>query len=477
MMNGTNILIWSVSIALDVIFLYIWMAVFARKRKLHPALKCMLLLLSIAALSYVNCMKGRIFSITFGFVCFVIISMLLFEDRFKRLLFYNISYFAVGTAAEILFSAVLGYMGEASGNYPIYGAGHEDSALLLLFAEKSLKLIAYCVIMALAAKRAFIYKSDEDCVRIEKQHGLKYYIPFYAVSVIVHGFMAGIYVICKTDVVKSGIFTDGFVIMSAIAAVIINLIAVYIFGEFSIMAANTEKMNLMDTRLNLEEKYYRDLEKLHEQYDIFLHDTRHMMRTISTLSREGNCGEIEHIMETMRFSLCALDENIICSNKILNALLSERKSYADNKGVVLDLEIAEPLYLKEINELDLITLVGNVLDNAIEAEIQSAKGEGVICNMHMSNNGRHVIIQVENSYEEKRADRIKAIKMIEKIGNKHGIGLKSVGEVVKKYGGIFESGQEDGMYKVKLILPVQSGWEAKATYTDSVPAYAQSAYK
>lgn len=244
--------------------------------------------------------------------------------------------------------------------------------------------------------------------------------------------------------------------------------------------AKSKDLELENTRLKLEEKYYSDLEKLHEQYDIFLHDMKHTMRTIAALSEEGNCKEIGRLIEKMQTTLGSIDDQIICSHKILNSLLAERRAYADEKGVVLELEISEPLYLQQIDDLDLIALMGNLLDNAIEAEIHSGKQAGILCNMHMSNNSRHMVIQIENNFEEKRRSDAEAIKqqgnlqenaknLQRNIGNKHGIGLKSVNEVVRKYGGILESKQINGRYNVKVILPVQVEWREDASYTESIP--------
>lgn len=245
---------------------------------------------------------------------------------------------------------------------------------------------------------------------------------------------------------------------------------------------NSNYLELENTRLKLEEKYYTDLENLHEQYDIFIHDIKHTMRTIAALSEEGNCEEIGRIIQKMQITLGDIEDSIICSHKILNALLVERRSYADENGVVLELEISEPLYFQQIDDLDLITLMGNLLDNAIEAEIHSGKQDGILCNMHMSNNSRHMVILVENSFSEKRRKYVGGIResisnpyrntnnLQINIGNKHGIGLKSVNEIVKKYGGILEINKNEGRYNVKVILPIQGDWKEES-YTEPVPAY------
>lgn len=208
----------------------------------------------------------------------------------------------------------------------------------------------------------------------------------------------------------------------------------------------------------MREKYYRDLETTHEQYDVFLHDMKHTMRAIAAFAEEGNCEQIERLIEGLRISLGNIECRMICSHKMLNALLLERKSYADDNGVILKLDIQEPLYLQEIDDMDFLTLMGNLLDNAIEAEKCSSKQEGILCSIRMAREGRHLLIQMENSYREGRNKKDVKKEQKGRIGEKHGIGLKSIRKVVGKYGGIMECGKQEGRYRTKIILPVQSGW-------------------
>ena len=213
----------------------------------------------------------------------------------------------------------------------------------------------------------------------------------------------------------------------------------------------------------LKEKYYKDMEMMQEQYDVFLHDMKHTMRTIAALAETGDCIRIGDLIKDLRMALGNIEWKMICSHKILNALLVERKEYADDNGVILNLDIKEPLYLQDIEDVDIITLMGNLLDNAIAAEKRVKSKKGVLCSMWMSREGRHVLIQVENSYEENQGNKENSREIKARIGEKHGIGCKSIKKIVKKYGGIMESSKADGRYRVKIILPVQSEWNEDAS--------------
>lgn len=224
------------------------------------------------------------------------------------------------------------------------------------------------------------------------------------------------------------------------------------------MMENAKSLS-QDESAKMKEKYYQELEELHEQYDTFLHDVKHTMRAIAALAGEGANDEIINLIDGLRVSLSRIEKNVICSHKILNALFTERKSYADEKEIMLEFDITEPLYLQDIEDMDLCTLVGNVLDNAIEAEEQAAEPEGILFSMRMSREGHHIIIQVENSYSEKNSENQGKSAEAGRIGAKHGIGMRSARKIVKKYGGMIDEAKEDGRFRIKMILPVQSGWK------------------
>lgn len=213
-----------------------------------------------------------------------------------------------------------------------------------------------------------------------------------------------------------------------------------------------------DECAKMKEKYYQDLEELHEQYDTFLHDVKHTMRTIAALAEEGATEEIIELIEGLQITLSRIEQNILCSHKILNALFAERKSSADEKGVALRYDITEPLYLQNIDDTDLVTLIGNILDNAIEAEGQAAEPEGILFSMKMARESRHIIILVENSYDENDDEEKKEKAGTGRVGAKHGIGLRSIRRIVGKYGGIMEDKKEEGRFHIKIILPVQSDY-------------------
>lgn len=220
----------------------------------------------------------------------------------------------------------------------------------------------------------------------------------------------------------------------------------------------SEQIRLEMLRAELGEKYYQNMEKMFDEYDLFLHDIRYTIRTIAALAEEGNCEEIKTLINQQSEQLEAIEKDMICRNKIVNALLVEKRAYAKQMGIAMDIDYTEPTYLHEIDDLDLIVLIGNLLDNAIAAEKQAKQKDGIYFSIWTAQEGKYTLIQVENSYDAKRAKKEKSTKH-GKIGEKHGLGLRSINRIVQKYNGVSYKDEEGGRYRIKILIPIECMWE------------------
>lgn len=431
-------------------FLYIWLKAFLKRRDLNRKVT-IVVFMGLTAVSYfANSAGSVVYGMLLGLAGYFVLSIPLFQERIGRVFFYvNINY-VLGTAVKILVELIRGLMQDVRSD-----AVAAVSFVLFTLIEKVLQfLLYYLIIKKLSTKIKTISSSST----VDLQHTWKHDILFCSVPIVTCCLM----IVIRASGMRalSGTWAKVFLVIGILGSVIANMAVVYLLeASIEIMEKN-KTLETENLRFSLEEKNYRNMEKLHEEYDIFLHDIKHMMRTIAALAEDGNCAEIERVIAKMRTNVGNIEQTEICCHPLLNALLSERKGYANDTGVILDMEIKEPLYFQEIDDLDIIALVGNLLDNAIEAERQSKKQEGILCHMRMAREGRHMIIQVENSYDEEKQSRKLRIKGEGQIGEKHGIGLESIRASVRKYGGIMESEKEKGRYSTKIILPVLTEWES-----------------
>lgn len=445
---------------LEMGFLYIWLKAFSERRKFSRGIIAVVIVCFAAVRCYAKCMENTVLAMVFEVAGCFLFSRLLFSERYRSLFFYTITNYALGATVEWLFSQFLNWVGI-------------HWLVLFILTEMALQFAIYYSLKMLSSKTAYTktLSSDQRAISPKPQYTWKQYLMFCSIPMAVCSFIAWIGILGESYDMNIGMKIV--LAIAGAAFVMADSAAVYLHETLNTVMMKLKVLEMVNVRSELEVKHYRNMDELHEQYDTFIHDMKHTMRTIAALAEDGDCEKIGKLIDKTRMNIGNIEQKIICDNKILNALLLEGKSYADDNNIVMEMDIREPLYFQEIDELDLISLIGNLLDNAIEAEKCSRKPEGIQLSIRMAREGRHLIIHLENSYEENHNIGKAGTKRNGKIGNKHGIGLESVRDIVRKYGGIIENEKSEGRFLVKVILPVQSEWEGRESYSNPAPSYLQ----
>ncbi|MCL2456522.1 MAG: GHKL domain-containing protein [Defluviitaleaceae bacterium] len=115
----------------------------------------------------------------------------------------------------------------------------------------------------------------------------------------------------------------------------------------------------------------------------------------------------------------------------------------------LELRLLIPRHVN-IEVADIITILGNLLDNALEAASKTAKKK---LKLDIEYSRGNFFIQIENSFDGK----IKFANenfLTTKIGNNHGYGLKNIRRSLEKYNGHMEISHEKNIFSVTAMLYV-----------------------
>ncbi len=141
-------------------------------------------------------------------------------------------------------------------------------------------------------------------------------------------------------------------------------------------------------------------------------------------------------------------EYISSGNKEVDCLINYMLNKAEHKLGKVDYEVNIPKEL-EIRAFDLNVIIGNLLENAIDAaKISQRKWLGVSLRYEQG----MLFIRVINSYDnvvQKQGDTYVTTK---KEIQEHGIGLQSVKKVVDSYNGEMKISDENNLFDVKIIL-------------------------
>ena len=247
-------------------------------------------------------------------------------------------------------------------------------------------------------------------------------------------------------------------IMIPIGAALLLMTNICIFAVFDKLIEKSEevkKMELLYQKSKAENINQKYINKVNEDKRVFLHDVNKFLCTAASLIENGKNLELDSMVRHLGIRMEELKNYSYCADPVLNSILCERKFVAESKGILYKIKLGNNLRTDFIEDLDLISIVGNLLDNAIEAAEKTEKDQHVICNMYMGNEGHLLVMEFYNSYILPLIKEREHYISTKRNPENHGIGLHTVGKLVEKYGGVMriEAGEEE--FSVKIVFTVK----------------------
>lgn len=180
----------------------------------------------------------------------------------------------------------------------------------------------------------------------------------------------------------------------------------------------------------------------------YKHDFHHHLQT---LRGQLEAGETEHALayiEQLDRRLIKMDTLIKTGNISLDAILSAKLSQAKAEHIAVNVKACVPDRLT-ITDAELSILVGNLLDNAIEA-CRAVRGERFI-RIYMSIKGKMLYFSMLNSSGTKK-NKTGSLFSSHKDGF-HGLGLRRAESILEKHGGWCKYNSEDGAFTSEFLVP------------------------
>lgn len=194
------------------------------------------------------------------------------------------------------------------------------------------------------------------------------------------------------------------------------------------------------------QKYYLEVENMYQKMRGWRHDYRHHIQTMKVHMANGEFDEIGAYLDMLDDDLTNVETVIKTGNRMADAILNSKLSLAAQKEIKVKAEANIPVALT-VSELDLCTVIGNLLDNAMDACMELPVAERLI-RIYMEMKGNYLYISVINTAGGKKKNNFRTTK-----GEGHGFGLKRIDMIAKKYGGYITRASEDGAFSTEVLLP------------------------
>lgn len=205
---------------------------------------------------------------------------------------------------------------------------------------------------------------------------------------------------------------------------------------------------------DLMEKHCEEVQNMYRQTRGWRHDYHNHIQTMKAHLVMGELQKLEEYLNELDTDLTTVDTVIKTGNVMIDAILNSKISLARAREISVDAKAIVPSELDtSISEVDLSLIIGNLMDNAMEACMGIEDREKRFIRVYIDILKGQLYIYIMNSAEGKR-ERLGKIYKSTKDSRYHGFGLMRIDKVVERYHGCLERQDEEGVFVTEVTLPL-----------------------
>ncbi len=267
--------------------------------------------------------------------------------------------------------------------------------------------------------------------------------------------------------VSSMIVLSGFLYMDFPESVIIQRLMC--FGAFMlyfsnaaiflILAKYTGIMNQMKyeemstMKQTMEDDKYQKIARLNDHYREYMHDMHNHLSQLRSYAINDQQQKIIQMIDELEGKMENKNSTVLYSgNPVLDTILTERTVKAENEGIELTIFVEKFLKLDFIADTDMISMFGNLLDNALEAAAQCENGNRKVDVKLFMGNQYMLVLHIENTFRYSAKREGNRLMTTKKDTQFHGLGIGIVKKLAEKYGGDLSLEECGNIFKTSLII-------------------------
>ncbi|MGI5958592.1 MAG: sensor histidine kinase [Massiliimalia sp.] len=228
--------------------------------------------------------------------------------------------------------------------------------------------------------------------------------------------------------------TETMMVTSVLFLLVSNILSFIILDHTQKVAQENFSMQLRLQKEEADTLYYTMLQKQYDQQRVLIHDIKNHTQMIRGLLEQNRFEELEHYLDDFE-ALPGFKKKVhLCDNTVCNMILLQTVNQCRNKNITFDYDIRDQS-LSFLEPTDITALFGNLLSNAFEAAAESEEKTIELRVQHRPEQKITMIVlqnscdcapeaNQEGGYLSHKADKLN-----------HGLGLKSIHRIVKKYHG------------------------------------------
>ncbi|MBQ8515574.1 MAG: sensor histidine kinase [Ruminococcus sp.] len=238
--------------------------------------------------------------------------------------------------------------------------------------------------------------------------------------------------------------------------IILIILVLLLLGIAAFFGIRALIFHIVDKRIerfqnDLIAKQTAEIQNMYRQMQEWRHDYRGHIQNMKNRLESENQSELEQYLDDLTDDLTMADTSIQTGNVMADAVLNSKLSVAGQKQIRLNVKAHIP-HGTPMTDVELCSVLGNLLDNAMEA-CEKLPVDTRFLRVYIHKFKGQFYLSVQNSAGEVR--RKNGVFCSSKQGD-HGFGLFRIDRIAKKYGGYVNRQYEEGVFATELMIPIEN---------------------
>lgn len=373
--------------------------------------------------------KIPIFRLLFDIVCGLIFCMILYAGSFRKKLIWILIINLMGMITETIVGYIFIFIGISFGQTSILGSFISKIILLMMLAvlkifnhvrlKHDIPITYWCVLFIIPLGSIFVLNTLFSLIELSKDKNASI----------------------------SAVLSSAFIL-------VINFIIIHIYERLSDRLEIQKQQIIFNKQIELCKNQIHEREESTLNIRNIKHDMENHLICIREYIEREDWGYAKKYIEDLLNGEIYFKTNscIDSGNIVVDALLNYKNSIMQKLDIKMLTHIEIPYNLK-FNDADICVILGNCLDNSIEAVNELKNKNERIINVEIIYRKRSLLLKISNPYQGNvKTDNQGNFITTKSDAENHGIGLNSVKKAAKKYDGLVNILSENKVFIVQILL-------------------------
>lgn len=241
--------------------------------------------------------------------------------------------------------------------------------------------------------------------------------------------------------------------MWTILAVVL-MMSVLIFNMKRQYEVEKELARLKTEQAELLERDYTTLNNAYAVNAKLFHDFHNHIGILRQLLSHAKSEEAMQYLDELKAPVQEMTETVWTGDETVDYMINSKAVTAKERNITYQAQVEFPRHTN-LRSVDLCAILGNLLDNALEAAGQVPEKEERFVRLTIRRINQMLIIKVENSFSNHPISRDGVLTTSKENNGLHGWGLKSAQTAAQKYDGTVQTSYNDKIFKAVATLSYQ----------------------